>query len=58
MTKKYPKEMFVQYHKDEYGDGFHLCEADPELVEDGEVAVYQLVKVGRKSTDSKIKYNS
>lgn len=52
---KYSEQIYVQREQD--GDSSYLLANDvPEDVNDGEVAIYKLVKVGKKFTDTRIEF--
>ena len=49
--KKYPKQIYIQKEKD--GDSeYFLANDKKEEVNDGEFAIYSLVKVGKKKTET------
>ena len=52
MSKKYPKEIYVQIEEEGNGDTYLSAHFDAENADDGKVAVYVLKEVKTKSTET------
>lgn len=54
---KYPKQLYVQQHKDGEETYYVSCDKSEDIDEDGDIAIYELVNTGKIKTKVTIELN-